>query len=604
MLKNLLLLSLLLSAYLSNVHASNSNHTDISVAISEGILAASVPKSVNYNVRDWGYLKYGIGAKDFAEVIEKPTNKIKWPQSVRFNKKYINETKRRLDVEINISARGPRAGIYNTHITTQAGGGKPYIGHYIDKNKTSFTHICKGPYNAPVGGNIGYKVDMPGHKPVYAYYAYSGGSGGIWEWLTVSSNLKFNDDCDITGTVSLADGLKYTGRIAASTGLPHQNDIDSFRKQPKSDRRTAAAEQGDREAQRRLADRYYYGKGLKQDYTQAAKWYTKAAEQGQASAQSELGTFYHNGQGVKQDYTEAAKWYTKAAEQGHALAQYNLGIMYRNGRGVTGDDKEAAKWFTKAAEQGDPNAAKEVEYFRKVAESKRGLAEAKQRLEFSNSESGYGTGRAWLESLSFIWFIISAGLLTLLIAFIFKARRTPSRDKTTDYQNNSTTNEETLTTKTNEELDELKQMNDSTAINSSADSGKQKSSTASTERQKKRSQKAIFIIIASSLAIGAVIAYFRNGDDIADMALYSIISSPLLFLYAYVSSKCNACGAKWSVEPYKKEPISFHQKNKWEGPSNDRKLVFYDVEDYWQYYKCEECSDITKTQKKKETRVY
>ena len=63
---------------------------------------------------------------------------------------------------------------------------------------------------------------------------------------------------------------------------------------------------------------------------------------------------YANGKGVPQDYAEAAKWYRKAAEQGYADAQNNLGMMYVNGQGVPQDYAEAAKWTRKAADQGDP----------------------------------------------------------------------------------------------------------------------------------------------------------------------------------------------------------------------------------------------------------
>jgi uncharacterized protein len=46
---------------------------------------------------------------------------------------------------------------------------------------------------------------------------------------------------------------------------------------------------------------------------------------------------YYNGQGVRQDYTEAAKWTRKAAEQGNTPAQADLGILYWNGQGVQKD---------------------------------------------------------------------------------------------------------------------------------------------------------------------------------------------------------------------------------------------------------------------------
>jgi hypothetical protein len=105
------------------------------------------------------------------------------------------------------------------------------------------------------------------------------------------------------------------------------------------------AEQGDAEAQVALGSRYHDGKGVPQDYTEAAKWYRLAAEQGHAKAQFLLGASYATGKGVPQDYTEAAKWYRLAAEQGNADAQSNLGERYAEGRGVQQDYVQAHKWF-------------------------------------------------------------------------------------------------------------------------------------------------------------------------------------------------------------------------------------------------------------------
>ena len=91
---------------------------------------------------------------------------------------------------------------------------------------------------------------------------------------------------------------------------------------------------------------------MKQDHSEAARWYRKAAEQGHAVAQYNLGVMYKNGQGVKQDHAEAVRWYRKAAEQGQADAQCSLGVMYLNGQGVRQDHAEAVRWYRKAAEQG------------------------------------------------------------------------------------------------------------------------------------------------------------------------------------------------------------------------------------------------------------
>jgi TPR repeat protein len=67
---------------------------------------------------------------------------------------------------------------------------------------------------------------------------------------------------------------------------------------------------------------------------------------------------YETGRGVAQNYDEAAKWYRLAADQGHAEAQNNLGSLYANGRGVPRDDVAAYMWFALAAAQDNPAAAK------------------------------------------------------------------------------------------------------------------------------------------------------------------------------------------------------------------------------------------------------
>ncbi len=101
---------------------------------------------------------------------------------------------------------------------------------------------------------------------------------------------------------------------------------------------------------------HYSGKGVPQDYAEAARWFRKAADQGYADAQFVLGSMYLNGEGLPQDYAEAARLYRKAAEQGYADAQANLGFLYNQGKGVPQDYAEAVRWFRKAADQGHADA--------------------------------------------------------------------------------------------------------------------------------------------------------------------------------------------------------------------------------------------------------
>jgi TPR repeat protein len=82
------------------------------------------------------------------------------------------------------------------------------------------------------------------------------------------------------------------------------------------------------------------------DHATALQFIRPLAEQGVALAQYHLGFMYHNhGRGVTQDYGEAAKWYHKAADQGLAPAQNSLGFMYSEGRGVRQDYLQAYKWY-------------------------------------------------------------------------------------------------------------------------------------------------------------------------------------------------------------------------------------------------------------------
>ncbi len=84
------------------------------------------------------------------------------------------------------------------------------------------------------------------------------------------------------------------------------------------------------------------------DYVSASRILIPLAERGDAAAQSYLGFMFETGRGVPQNYTEAAMWYRRAAEQGDSLAQYSLGLLYDKGFGVPRDIIEAGKWLNLA----------------------------------------------------------------------------------------------------------------------------------------------------------------------------------------------------------------------------------------------------------------
>jgi TPR repeat protein len=87
----------------------------------------------------------------------------------------------------------------------------------------------------------------------------------------------------------------------------------------------------------------------RQEYLLASQNFFPLAEQGDPAAQTYLGFMFQTGRGVPQNYTEAAMWYRRAAEQGDSLAQYSLGLLYDKGQGVPQDIVEANKWLNLSA---------------------------------------------------------------------------------------------------------------------------------------------------------------------------------------------------------------------------------------------------------------
>jgi len=144
---------------------------------------------------------------------------------------------------------------------------------------------------------------------------------------------------------------------------------------------TAAAEQGDAEAQYLLGQCYLKGKGvpvgrreatswMQEFYTpdglvtavdkpKAVEWFRKAAAQGHAKAQMSLGMFYETEDAIvgekeaEECVEKAVPGLRKEAEQGDAEAQRLLG-SYLIGKAKNEKDlREAIRWIRKAAEQDD-----------------------------------------------------------------------------------------------------------------------------------------------------------------------------------------------------------------------------------------------------------
>ncbi len=86
------------------------------------------------------------------------------------------------------------------------------------------------------------------------------------------------------------------------------------------------------------------------------------AEKGDPAAENALALRYASGDGVRQNDSEAARWFTKAAEDGNVKAQAALATRYWAGRGVPSSLTQAYFWTVLARAAGDKNSKTFAEF--------------------------------------------------------------------------------------------------------------------------------------------------------------------------------------------------------------------------------------------------
>jgi TPR repeat protein len=116
------------------------------------------------------------------------------------------------------------------------------------------------------------------------------------------------------------------------------------------------ADDGNGPAQMIIADYYYKGKRLPQNYHEAARWYSLAAEQGFPYAQTRLGLLYSEGHGVEQSDSKASEWFTIGAKQGYGPALTALGVHYWPREDGGRDPIAAHMWLNISAAEGSSKA--------------------------------------------------------------------------------------------------------------------------------------------------------------------------------------------------------------------------------------------------------
>lgn len=116
-----------------------------------------------------------------------------------------------------------------------------------------------------------------------------------------------------------------------------------------------AAENNSADACFELAWIYQDGNLVEHDNEEYIKWIGKYADLSGQQYAFAL-EYEHGNEYLKQNYTEAYKWYDKAAEKGDSRAMYKLGVFFYNGLGVAKDVSKAKTYWEKAASKGDEDA--------------------------------------------------------------------------------------------------------------------------------------------------------------------------------------------------------------------------------------------------------
>ncbi|WP_299374788.1 tetratricopeptide repeat protein [uncultured Kiloniella sp.] len=113
------------------------------------------------------------------------------------------------------------------------------------------------------------------------------------------------------------------------------------------------AELGDGEAQFYLGEMYGLAHGVERDLFVARKWFLRASEQGNFDADSRLALLYLHGVGGEQSDTLALYHARRGADNNSDASQFTLAEFYEKGHaGVAQSDEDALKWYQLAADKG------------------------------------------------------------------------------------------------------------------------------------------------------------------------------------------------------------------------------------------------------------
>jgi len=168
----------------------------------------------------------------------------------------------------------------------------------------------------------------------------------LYKLLIISIIFIFSSSAQATSTVNeckrLFDEALYQQALPRCIQASEAHDLDSqsilgelYNRQGNSERTrywwSQAANAGYLPARNQLAMKYFYGgsvfgpeKGWTQSYAKAYEIWKQDALKGVATSQFMVAEMYFRGHGVKQDFSEAWAWFQLALDSGYKLATDSL----------------------------------------------------------------------------------------------------------------------------------------------------------------------------------------------------------------------------------------------------------------------------------------
>lgn len=118
------------------------------------------------------------------------------------------------------------------------------------------------------------------------------------------------------------------------------------------------ARSGENEAMLAVGNLHYHGKGAKQSYKEAFKWYKKALQHGNKQVKFILANMYKDAIGTDRAYHKAFDLYLQSAiESENVKSMFFVSAMYYHGNGIRRDFKKAYEWGKKASDKREPRAS-------------------------------------------------------------------------------------------------------------------------------------------------------------------------------------------------------------------------------------------------------